>query len=154
LQVCFVKIRNLKKHFYFLSKSRSFIKKKYFCEKYVIMGYIILSNIRTYSFHGCMDEEEKIGAEFRTDIKVKTDMTQAAETDNLSYGLDYTRLNEIVMEEMKIRAKLMETVALRIINRVLKEFDIAKKVEVKVTKLNPPVGGNIEAVSVILKKSR
>ena len=118
------------------------------------MGYIILSNIRTYSFHGCMDEEEKIGAEFRTDIKVKTDMTQAAETDDLSYGLDYTRLNEIVMEEMKIRAKLMETVALRIINRVLKEFDIAKKIEVKVTKLNPPVGGNIEAVSVVLKKTR
>ena len=118
------------------------------------MGYIILSNIRTYSFHGCMDEEEKIGAEFRTDIKVKTDMTQAAETDDLSYGLDYTRLNEIVMEEMKIRAKLMETVCLRIINRVLQEFDIAKKVEVKVTKLNPPVGGNIEAVSVVLKKTR
>jgi len=101
-----------------------------------------------------MDEEEKIGAEFRTDIKVKTDMTQAAETDNLQFGLDYTRLNEIVMAEMKIRAKLMETVALRIIKQIFNEFDIAEKVEVKVTKLNPPVGGNIEAVSVVLKKKR
>ncbi len=118
------------------------------------MGYIILSNVRTYSFHGCMDEEEKIGAEFRTDIKVKTDMTKAAETDDLQYGLDYTRLNEIVMAEMKIRAKLMETVALRIIKQIFNEFYIAEKVEVKVTKLNPPVGGNIEAVSVILKKKR
>ena len=118
------------------------------------MGYIILSNVRTYSFHGCMDEEEKIGAEFRTDIKVKTDMTQAAETDNLQYGLDYTRLNEIVMAEMKVRAKLMETVALRIIKQIFNEFSIAEKVEVKVTKLNPPVGGNIEAVSVVLKKKR
>jgi len=118
------------------------------------MGYIILSNVRTYSFHGCMDEEEKIGAEFRTDIKVKTNMAQAAETDNLQFGLDYTRLNEIVLVEMKIRAKLMETVALRIIKKIFNEFDIAEKVEVKVTKLNPPVGGNIEAVSVILKKKR
>jgi len=118
------------------------------------MGYIILSNIRTYSFHGCMDEEEKIGAEFRTDVKVKTNMQKAAETDNLQYGLDYTRLNEIVIEEMKERAKLMETVALRIINRILEEFEIAQKVEVKVTKLNPPVGGNIEAVSVVMKKKR
>jgi len=118
------------------------------------MGYIILSNVRTYSFHGCMDEEEKIGAEFRTDIKVKTNMTQAAETDDLQFGLDYTRLNEIVMEEMKVRAKLMETVALRIIKQIFNEFAIAEKVEVKVTKLNPPVGGNIEAVSVILKKKR
>ena len=101
-----------------------------------------------------MDEEEKIGAEFRTDIKVKTDMTHAAETDNLQFGLDYTRLNEIVMAEMKIRAKLMETVALRIIKQIFNEFDIAEKVEVKVTKLNPPVGGNIEAVSVVLKKKR
>jgi len=118
------------------------------------MGYIILSNIRTYSYHGCMDEEEKIGTEFKTDLKVKTDMTKAAETDNLQFGLDYTRLNEIVMAEMQIRAKLMETVALRIIKKIFEEFDIAKKVEVKVTKLNPPVGGNIEAVSVVLKKKR
>ncbi len=118
------------------------------------MGYIILSNIRTYSFHGCMDEEEKIGAEFRTDLKVKTNMKKAAETDDLAYGLDYTRLNEIVIEEMKIRAKLMETVAARIIDHIMQEFDNAQKVEVKITKLNPPVGGNIEAVSVLMKKRR
>lgn len=118
------------------------------------MGYITLSNIRTYSYHGCMDEEEKIGAEFRTDLKVKTDMMKAAETDDLAYGLDYTRLNEIVMAEMQVRAKLMETVALRIIKKIFNEFKIAEKVEVEVTKLNPPVGGNIEAVSVVLKKKR
>ncbi len=120
----------------------------------LFMGFIILSNIRTYSYHGCMDEEEKIGAEFRTDIKVKTNMKKAAKTDDLSFGLDYTRLNEIVIEEMKIRAKLMETVGCRIIDRILKEFKIAQKVEVKITKLNPPVGGNIEAVSVLMKKRR
>ncbi len=118
------------------------------------MGYIILSNIKTYSYHGCMDEEEKIGAEFITDLKVKTDLTKAAETDNLNYGLDYTRLNEIVIEEMKIRAKLMETPALNIINHILNEFDIAEEVEVKITKINPPVGGNIEAVSVLMTKTK
>jgi len=129
----------------------------YICKnnsKSFFMGYIILSNIRTYSYHGCMDEEEKIGAEFRTDLKVKTKMKKAAETDELKYGLDYTRLNEIVIEQMKIRSKLMETVANRIINEILKEFKIAQKVEVKITKINPPVGGQIEAVSVVMKKSR
>ena len=118
------------------------------------MGYIILSNVNTYSYHGCMDEEEKIGATFSTDLKVETNMYKAATTDALEYGLDYTRLNEIIIAEMKIRAKLMETVALRIINSILKEFEIAKSVEVKITKLNPPVGGNIEAVSVLMYKDR
>ncbi len=118
------------------------------------MGYIKLSNVRTYSYHGCMDEEEKIGAEFRIDLKVKTNMVQAAQTDDLQYGLDYTRLNEIVIAEMQVRAKLMETVAWRMIKLVFEEFVLADKVAVKVTKLNPPVGGNIEAVSVSLKKSR
>ncbi len=118
------------------------------------MGYIKLSNVRTYSYHGCMDEEEKIGAEFRIDLKVKTNMVQAAQTDDLQYGLDYTRLNEIVIAEMQVRAKLMETVAWRIINRIFEEFVLADKIAVKVTKLNPPVGGNIEAVSVSLKKTR
>jgi dihydroneopterin aldolase len=55
---------------------------------------------------------------------------------------------------MKKRSKLMETVALRIIERIFQEFEIARKVEVKITKLNPPVGGNIEAVSVVMKKKR
>ncbi len=118
------------------------------------MGYIVLSNVRTYSYHGCMDEEEKIGAEFRTDIRVKTDLTKAAESDDLSKGLDYTRLNEIVIEQMRIRSKLMETVALRIIQAVFDEFELAEEVEVKVTKLNPPVGGNIESVSVEMTKRR
>ncbi len=118
------------------------------------MGYITLSNIRTYSYHGCMEEEEKIGADFRIDLRVKTNMTKAAKTDDLQYGLDYTRLNEIVMEQMKIRAKLMETVAKRIIDSIFDEFSIAEKVEVEVIKLNPPVGGNIESVSVLMKKSR
>jgi dihydroneopterin aldolase len=101
-----------------------------------------------------MDEEEKIGAEFRTDIRVKTNLQKAAETDDLSYGLDYARLNEIILEQMKIRAKLMETVALRIIHAILNEFEMAEEVEVRVTKLNPPVGGNIEAVSVEMIKGR
>jgi len=118
------------------------------------MDYIVLSNIRTYSHHGCMDEEEKIGASFRTDLKVRTNMQKAAETDELQYGLDYTRLNEIVIAEMKIRSKLMESVALRIINSIFEEFEIAEYVSVSLTKENPPVGGNIEAVSVLLKRSR
>ncbi len=123
-------------------------------DKILFMGYIQLSNIKTYSFHGCMDEEEKIGTEFRTDLKVKTDLTQAANTDNLKYGLDYTRLNEIVMEEMKLRSKLMETVALRIIKKIFNECSLADEVEVKVSKLNPPVGGNIESVSILMCKTR
>ncbi len=101
-----------------------------------------------------MDEEEKIGAEFRTDVRVKTDLTKAAESDDLSEGLDYARLNEIVIEQMKIRSKLMETVALRIIQAVFDEFELAEEVQVRVTKLNPPVGGNIEAVSVEMTKGR
>ncbi len=118
------------------------------------MGYIILSNIRAYSYHGCMEEEKKIGGKFKVDLKVKTDLLPAAKTDDLKYGLDYTRLNEIVIEEMKVRAKLMETVALRIVNSVLNEFETAEEVEVKITKLNPPVGGNIEGVSIVMNKKR
>jgi dihydroneopterin aldolase len=55
---------------------------------------------------------------------------------------------------MAIRAKLLEHVAQRIIDRVLQELQMVLKIEVEVTKLNPPIGGDVEGVTIIMKKKR
>ena len=118
------------------------------------MGIIKLTNIRTFSFHGCLEEEAKIGSNYHVDLKIKTNLKPSAKTDELTDTVDYVDLNRIVVEEMAIRAKLLEHVAQRIIDRVLQELQMVLKIEVEVTKLNPPIGGDVEGVTIIMKKKR
>ncbi|MBE7641650.1 MULTISPECIES: dihydroneopterin aldolase [Salegentibacter] len=118
------------------------------------MGSIKLRNIRVFAYHGCLDEEGKIGSDYRVNLKVKGDLSHSAKTDNLADTIDYVHLNKIVKEEMAIRSKLLETVAERILNRVLDEIILVQKVKVEVSKINPPIGGNVAMVSVIRSKSR
>jgi dihydroneopterin aldolase len=112
------------------------------------MGRIYLKNIRLYAYHGCMDEEEKIGSDYVVNLSVDVDLGTSSETDNLKDTVDYVALHSIVKEEMSIRAKLLEKVADRILKRVLKEHIEVRLVHVKVAKRNPPIGGNVEEVAV------
>ncbi len=118
------------------------------------MGIIRISNIRVYAYHGCMVEEGKIGSDYRVDLEVKADLKRSAKTDQLSDTVDYVHLNRIVKEEMAVRTKLLETVASSILDRILSELELVSKAQVKVSKLNPPIGGNVEMVSVIMKRKR
>lgn len=101
-----------------------------------------------------MVEEGKIGSDYRVDLKVWADLKKSAKTDQLSDTVDYVHLNRIVKEEMAIRTKLLETVASTTLDRILSELELVSKAEVKISKLNPPIGGNVEMVSVIMNKKR
>ena len=118
------------------------------------MGIIKIKNIRVYAYHGCLVEEGKIGSDYRVDLEVKADLKKSAETDHLSDTVDYVHLNRIVKEEMAVRTKLLETVANSILDRILEELGLVTWARVKVSKLNPPIGGNVEMVSVIMKRKR
>ena len=118
------------------------------------MGIIKVENIRLNAFHGCLKEETKIGGEYRVDLTVKADLQISSKSDRLSETVDYVLLNRIVKEEMAIPTKLIETVAKRILTRVFLESSLVKKATVSVSKLNPPIGGEVEAVTVKMSKKR
>tara|TARA_R100000935_G_scaffold55858_1_gene86360 strand:- start:97 stop:453 length:357 start_codon:yes stop_codon:yes gene_type:complete len=118
------------------------------------LGKITLKNIKVYSYHGCLDEEGKIGSDYRIDLMVKGNLTQSAKTDSLSDTIDYVHLNKIVKEEMAIRTKLLETVAEKILNRIFKELELVEKARVEVSKINPPIGGDVGMVTVSSTKTR
>ena len=101
-----------------------------------------------------MVEEGKIGSDYRVDLKVRADLKKSSETDHLSDTVDYVHLNRIVKEQMAIRAKLLETVASNILDRILLELPLVQMASIRVSKLNPPIGGNVEMVSVIMKRKR
>lgn len=123
-------------------------------QKLQALGTIRLNTIRLYAHHGCLEEEGIVGSAYEVDLEVEADLDLAARTDHLSDTVDYVQLHQIVSEEMGIRSKLLEHVACRIIRRVLGELTQVQAVSVMVSKINPPIGGDVNSVSVQLKERR
>ncbi|WP_417882477.1 dihydroneopterin aldolase [Xanthomarina gelatinilytica] len=118
------------------------------------MGTIKVENIRVFAHHGCLKEETKIGCDYRVDLKIKANLQTSAKTDDLSDTVDYVFLNRIVREEMLKPSKLLETVAKRILNRIFKEDKLVDKATICVSKLNPPIGGDVEMVTIKMTEKR
>ena len=118
------------------------------------MGIIKVENIRVYAHHGCLQEETKIGSEYLVDLKVSADLQPSATSDKLSDTVDYVLLNRIIKEEMQIPSYLLETVAKRILNRIFVEDHLVKKATVWVSKINPPIGGDVDKVTIKMSERR
>lgn len=118
------------------------------------MGIIRLENIRTFSYHGCLEEEAKIGSDYLVNLEIKTDLRKARHSDDLNDTVDYVHLNRIVKEEMAIRSKLLEHVAERIIARIFTEIAAVSRILIGVSKVNPPIGGDVAAVTVQIEEYR
>jgi dihydroneopterin aldolase len=116
------------------------------------MHKIVVEGIKVYAYHGCLAEEGKIGTNYIVDVTMETDFTEAAKTDDLNKTIDYVTVYNIVKEQMAIRSNLIEHVGQRIINELKKTLKGLNRVEVKVTKLNPPMNGNVERVSIIISE--
>ena len=118
------------------------------------MGIIKIENIRVYAHHGCLKEETVIGSNYRVDVAVSANLDKSSKTDDLKDTVDYVTLNSIVVDEMGVPCKLLETVAQRIIARFLNECAEVDWASVSVSKLNPPIGGDVEKVTVMLEEKR
>ena len=118
------------------------------------MGIIRLTNIRVFTNHGCLIEEAKIGSEYRVDLEIKADLRKSSETDELADTVDYVHLNRIVVEEMAIRSKLLEHVAKRIVVRVFDELPMVSRILLEVSKINPPIGGDVQQVTIVMEDYR
>ena len=118
------------------------------------MGIIKVENIRVFANHGCLTEETKIGSDYRVDLEVKADLQTSAKTDKLNDTIDYVFLNRIIREEMGKPSQLLETVAKRILSRVFNEDKLIKKATVWVSKINPPIGGDVEMVTIKMTEKR
>ena len=118
------------------------------------MGIIKVENIRVFSHHGCLKEETKIGSDYRVDLEIEANLQTSAESDRLSDTVDYVLLNRIIKQEMAKPSYLLETVAKRILDRIFSEEKRVEKATVAVSKLNPPIGGDVEAVTIQMSQIR
>ncbi len=115
------------------------------------MSVISIEGMEFFAYHGCFKEEQVIGTKFRCDLFLKVDTTKAEQTDNLQDTVNYQSVFQMVKLEMETKSKLLEHVGRRIINRIKKEFPQVEHVRLKIRKLNPPLGGKMDFVSVELE---
>jgi len=112
------------------------------------MALIEIEGMEFYAFHGHFEVEKVAGNRFLVNLKIEADLDKAGLSDRLEDTLDYQKAYLAVKEEMAIPSDLLEHVCQRIITRIKSEFPETQKVSVKVSKMNPPMGGQIEKVSV------
>jgi dihydroneopterin aldolase len=116
------------------------------------MGLIHIEGMEFYAFHGHFKEEQIVGNKFLIDVTLETDMEIPMESDNLKDAVNYQRAYEIVKQEMQKKSHLLEHIAGRILNALYAEMEGIKKATVKVSKVNPPVGGRVNSVSVVVSR--
>ena len=118
------------------------------------MALITINDMRFYAHHGCFDQERVIGTHFRVDLSFTTDTSKAEISDNIVDTVSYLDVYQVVKAEMITPSHLLEHVARRVGESVLADFPAVDTVNVKVSKLNPPLGGQMDSVSVTLDLAR
>ena len=116
------------------------------------MGLIRIEDMEFYAFHGHYREEQIVGNHFMVDVSIETDTDRAGKSDELRDTLNYQTAYLVVKREMEINSKLLEHIATRILDALYSELSGVRKVTVKVSKLNPVMGGRIGRVSVEISK--
>jgi dihydroneopterin aldolase len=112
------------------------------------MAIITLERMQFYAYHGCFDEEQTVGANYEISLSMELDVAQASETDNLADTLNYQSVYHVVKKEMAIKSRLIEHVSERIGASVLAQFPQIRQLDLSFSKLNPPLGGQIERVTI------
>jgi dihydroneopterin aldolase len=118
------------------------------------MEQIQLNGMKFYAYHGCLVEEQNQGNHFLVDAILEYNMEKAAASDSLNNALNYAEAYKLIKNEMDTRSCLLEHLTQRILKRLFKHFPQLERAKVCVSKLKPPIGGEMQSVSVNMQRSR
>ena len=115
------------------------------------MAIIELEKMEFHAFHGCFKEERIVGNSFLVQFSFETDTSKAENSDSIFDTINYQTIYQLIKDEMSEPSHLLEHVAKRIIDKVCNHFPAIEKAQVKVSKMNPPLGGKLHSVSITLQ---
>lgn len=119
------------------------------------MDAIYLNGLEFYAYHGVFAEENKLGQTFYADVVLYTSLRAAGERDDLTQTVNYAEAYEQIKSIMHgERVQLIETLSERIAAALLQNHQRVQKVQVKITKPNPPIPGYYDSVAVEIVRER
>ncbi|HSG68254.1 MAG TPA: dihydroneopterin aldolase [Bacteroidales bacterium] len=114
------------------------------------MSTISIEQMEFYAYHGCFKEEQIIGTRFLVDLYMEVDTEMAENSDELDDTVNYQEVYLLVKKEMEKKSKLLEHVGKRILDSMRQRFPEIRSAKVKISKMNPPLGGKMNNVSLTL----
>ena len=114
----------------------------------VTSSYISLRNVRFHAFHGVMPQERRVGADFLVNLRVGYPWEKAMRTDEVGDTLNYAALYAVVKAEMMLPSSLLEHVAGRMADAIVRHFPQVTSIDLELTKQNPPMGADCDGASV------
>lgn len=117
-------------------------------------SYIFLKEIRCYAYHGVAPQENLIGNEYVIDLKLKVDISQASQTDEVADTVSYADVHELIKAEMAVPSKLLEHVVGRMAAKLFEVFPAIEEIELRLSKRNPPMGADIDTAGIEIHCSR
>jgi dihydroneopterin aldolase len=117
-----------------------------------MLGKIEIEGMSFYAYHGCYETERKVGNKFLVDLYIEADCEQASISDNIEDAVNYQKAYELIKEEIMITSHLLENVCKRMLDSLYKNIPGIKLARVKVSKMNPPMGGQMQKVSLSLER--
>lgn len=115
---------------------------------------IFVNDIQLHAYHGVMPQEQLTGNDYLVSVSAQYPIDKAITTDEVQHTLNYAMVYDIVKEEMGISSKLVEHVAGRIAQHLMKHFADISAVLVRITKLNPPMGAQCAGAGVEVEMTR
>ncbi len=116
------------------------------------MALIEIEEMEFYAFHGHFKEEQIVGNKFLIDLTIEADLDKASETDQLEDTIDYQIVFKLVKKEMDKKSNLLENIAKRILDSIYANLKGVERATVRIRKMNPPMGGHIQSVAVIMTR--
>ncbi|RLD38291.1 MAG: dihydroneopterin aldolase [Bacteroidetes bacterium] len=114
------------------------------------MSTIAIEGMEFFAYHGCFKEERVIGTKFSIDLFLKVHTNEAEKSDKLEDTVNYQAVYQLVKEEMESKSNLLEHVGRRILESIREAFPQIDSAKIKIRKLNPPLGGKMDFVSLEL----
>ncbi|HHY32876.1 MAG TPA: dihydroneopterin aldolase [Firmicutes bacterium] len=110
---------------------------------------IVLRNMVFYGYHGVFPAEKELGQRFEVDVELVTDLSRAAQADDLDAGgINYVDVYTLVKEIVEEREfNLIEALAETIAQEILSAHDV-DEVTVRVRKPEVAIGGVLDCVEV------
>ncbi len=109
---------------------------------------------RVYALHGVLPQEQAVGSHFAVSASVTVPTPSPSRPLSLGDTVDYASLSAIISEEMEGTSKLIESVAVRIKDRILALSPGALSIRVSITKEAPPLSAECEGASVEINYMR
>jgi dihydroneopterin aldolase len=117
------------------------------------MDRIMLEGMSFMGRHGVRPAEREQAQEFRVDIELGADLSEAGQTDKLADTVDYSQVRAIAKTAIEGESvKLLETLAARIADGVLTLPNV-RSVSVRVAK-RPASMAPIDAAAVHINRTR